>query len=228
MKKIFLSLLISTLFVMPVYGQATTSLENDNIIIESLNIESNEIEDWFKNIKIDEAFKNLILSSTSVKTRYCNATNVNIRTEPNTKCKIIDRLLLNTCVEVIAEYNGWSCITGESGIAFVKSDYLQEEMIKQIELGEFKITHYCCEKRKHICGTGTGITKSGTEVRPGIISVDPKVIPLGSKVIINGKEFTAEDTGGRIKGHKIDMAVATHEEAKELGIYHATVYLVLE
>lgn len=227
MKKLFLSLLISTLFVMPAYGQAMTSTGINDTLEVSNNITDEKIA-WFENIALDTEFKNLILFSDEAKPMYCNAVNVNIRTEPNTRSHIIDQLLLNTSVEVIAEYDGWSCITGESGIAFVKSDYLQNTEVEMVELGNFKITHYCCEKHKHICGTGTGITKMGTKVRPGVVSVDPNVIPLGSKVIINGKEYTAEDTGGWIKGNKIDMAVATHEQAKDLGVYYATVYLALE
>ena len=65
-------------------------------------------------------------------------------------------------------------------------------------------------------------------VHPGLISVDPNVIPLGSTVVIDGAEYQAEDTGGMIKGHKIDMAVETHEEALELGVYWADVYVVKE
>ena len=43
-------------------------------------------------------------------------------------------------------------------------------------------------------------------------------IPLGSTVIIDGIEYRkAEDTGGMIKGNKIDMAVETHHEALDLG-----------
>ena len=59
------------------------------------------------------------------------------------------------------------------------------------------------------------------------IAVDPSVIPLGSRVFIEGYGvFIAEDTGGAIKGNKIDIAVSTHERANELGVQYANVYLL--
>lgn len=211
---------------MPAYGQ------DDTIITTSYEINANEYSlerlSWFDNIEVTSEFKELILQSTDSKIMYSNGNKVNIRTEPNMDCDVIDQLLLNTSVEVIAEYDGWSCITGETGIGFVKSDFLQDNEIHQIELGRFKITHYCCEKYDHICGGGKGVTRLETPVRPGVISVDPKIIPLGSKVMINGKVYTAEDTGGRIKGNVIDMAVSTHQQALELGVYYAPVYLIVE
>jgi uncharacterized protein YabE (DUF348 family)/3D (Asp-Asp-Asp) domain-containing protein len=57
----------------------------------------------------------------------------------------------------------------------------------------------------------TGLTASGTRVRPGVIAVDPRVIPLGTRVYIEHMDGTpwgyaiAEDTGGAIKGNKIDI-----------------------
>lgn len=94
-------------------------------------------------------------------------------------------------------------------------------------LGSFRLSFYCtCEK---CCGAyATGLTKSGTTVTEGrTIAVDPKVIPLGSRVYIDGYGvFIAEDIGSAIKENKIDIAVGNHEQALKLGIDEATVYLV--
>lgn len=94
-------------------------------------------------------------------------------------------------------------------------------------LGSFRLSFYCsCEK---CCGAqSTGLTKSGTTVTEGrTIAVDPKVIPLGSRVYIDGYGvFIAEDVGSAIKENKIDIAVGNHEQALKLGIDEATVYLV--
>lgn len=94
-------------------------------------------------------------------------------------------------------------------------------------LGSFRLSFYCtCEK---CCGAyATGQTKSGTTVTEGrTIAVDPKVIPLGSRVYIDGYGvFIAEDIGSAIKENKIDIAVGNHEQALKLGIDEATVYLV--
>ncbi|MEN6413249.1 MAG: 3D domain-containing protein [Veillonellales bacterium] len=74
-------------------------------------------------------------------------------------------------------------------------------------------------------------TYSGTEVRPGIIAVDPKIIPLGSRVYIqypdgHGTYATAEDTGGAIKGNRIDIAKWSVGEAEDFGIQQVKVYIL--
>ena len=99
-----------------------------------------------------------------------------------------------------------------------------EDMYGQ-DLGEFKITYYCaCEI---CCDVETGITATGAPVVQGeTIAVDPRVIPYGTKVIINGHVFTAEDCGGAIKGNRIDIYVDDHATAQALGVNHYHVYLV--
>lgn len=157
-------------------------------------------------------------------TMYATGNDINIRMEPNTNCEVLRHTRLNERFEVLLELKGWSMVYKEGKIAYIKSEYLNREQTS-VYLGKFKISHYCCEKYKHICGTGSGKTATGIEVHPGLISVDPRVIPLGSVVVINGREYRAEDTGGMIKGNKIDLAVRTHQEALDLGVYYADVYL---
>lgn len=93
-------------------------------------------------------------------------------------------------------------------------------------LGTFTITHYCCERYPHICNAGAPYkTATGTTPHVGGCAVDPKKIPLGSYVKINGVVYHAEDTGGAIKGNRIDLVVATHKEALSKGTYKAQVFL---
>lgn len=92
-------------------------------------------------------------------------------------------------------------------------------------LGSFRITHYCnCYL---CCGSWAGgPTASGTIPTQGrTIAVDPSVIPLGTRVIINGQVYTAEDTGGAIVGNKIDVYVSNHALTTQYGVYYADVYL---
>ena len=70
---------------------------------------------------------------------------------------------------------------------------------------------YCCGKSNGITATGTIATAGRT------IAVDPKIIPLGSTVIINGREYIAEDTGGGIRGYKVDIFFDSHKEALQFG-----------
>ncbi|MEG6585397.1 3D domain-containing protein [Dendrosporobacter sp. 1207_IL3150] len=74
-------------------------------------------------------------------------------------------------------------------------------------------------------------THLGTQVRPGVIAVDPNVIPLGSSVYIEfpngqGMHAIAEDTGGAIKGNRIDIAKWSVSEAEDFGIQTAKVHIL--
>lgn len=62
------------------------------------------------------------------------------------------------------------------------------------------------------------ITASGTRAKAGrTIAVDKSVIPFGTEIIIDGKTYIAEDTGGAIKGNRIDIYFDNHDEALNFG-----------
>lgn len=98
------------------------------------------------------------------------------------------------------------------------------EVTQELEsLGTFKLTAYCpCPK---CCGEwADGITYTMTEATPGrTVAVDPKVIPLGSTVYINGSAYVAEDIGGAIKGNRIDVYFPDHKTALQFGVQYAEV-----
>lgn len=96
-----------------------------------------------------------------------------------------------------------------------------------VSLGEFTVSAYCsCER---CCNQwADGITASGLPAEPGIIAVDPNVISLGSYVMIDGVEYLAADTGGAIKGNRIDVFFPSHASALEYGVQSHEVYLVAE
>ena len=70
-------------------------------------------------------------------------------------------------------------------------------------------------------------TARGHRVSRGIIAVDPRVIPLGTRVYIPGYgEAVADDTGGAIKGNRIDIAFDTHREAINFGRQTIDIYII--
>ncbi len=92
-------------------------------------------------------------------------------------------------------------------------------------MGIFKTTGYCqCRS----CSAGWGrLTSTGTVASAGrTIAVDPRVIPYGTKVMINGNIYTAEDCGGGVRGDHIDIFFNTHSEARNQGVQYAEVFLV--
>lgn len=81
---------------------------------------------------------------------------------------------------------------------------------------------------------GYGITASGARAKRGTVAVDPRVIPLGTKLYI--KSLTpgvpdygfaiAQDTGGAIKGNKIDLFMNTVWECMQFGRRPVMVYIL--
>lgn len=98
-----------------------------------------------------------------------------------------------------------------------KCVFAPEEMQPTYTEKEMTITAYCpCVK---CCGKSDGITASGTKAKQGrTIAVDPRYIPYGTEVIIDGMgTYIAEDCGGAIKGNRIDVFFSSHEQALSFG-----------
>lgn len=92
-------------------------------------------------------------------------------------------------------------------------------------VGECTVTYYCpCEE---CCGRwADGLTATGLPAGPGIVAVDPEVVPLGSTVVIDGQRYLAADTG--VTGNHVDICLADHAAAVEAGVGSATVWIVCE
>lgn len=123
------------------------------------------------------------------------------------------------------------------GAVINRSVSAPSEYVKVIDM---KATAYClCEK---CCGKSEshpqyGVTRSGLKIVPGtgmkVIAVDPKVIPLGTTVYVEGLNGVADygyaiaaDTGGAIKNNKIDLYMETHDATMQWGIKNVRVYVV--
>lgn len=81
------------------------------------------------------------------------------------------------------------------------------------------------------CDGCSGVTATGVDLNanPGekVIAVDPDVIPLGSKVYVEGYGYaTADDTGGDIKGDRIDLFIPSEDEALDYGRQSVDVTIV--
>ncbi|WP_225445480.1 3D domain-containing protein [Paenibacillus arenosi] len=77
----------------------------------------------------------------------------------------------------------------------------------------------------------------GNPLKLGTVAVDPDVIPLGTKLFITGYQFkhlpegglvaTATDTGGKIKGNKVDIFLPlSQKEARKFGVQDVQVYVL--
>lgn len=90
-------------------------------------------------------------------------------------------------------------------------------------IGECTVTAYCpCSE---CCGRwADGLTATGLPAGPGIVVVDPEVIPLGSTVIIDGQRYLAADTG--VEGLHVDVCLTEHEDTVAFGVRTAAVWVV--
>jgi len=78
------------------------------------------------------------------------------------------------------------------------------------------------------CGRyATGRTATGMHAGHGIVAVDPRVIRLGTKLFVDGYgPCIAGDTGGAIKGNRIDLGFNTYLEALRFGRRLVKVYIL--
>ena len=85
-----------------------------------------------------------------------------------------------------------------------------------VSLGEYRISAYCpCEK---CCLKSDGITASGTQATAGRTAA-MNGVPFGTKIVIDGHEYTIEDRGGGLGSKIIDIYFDTHEEALNSGLW---------
>ncbi|MGB7069996.1 MAG: 3D domain-containing protein [Pyrinomonadaceae bacterium] len=84
--------------------------------------------------------------------------------------------------------------------------------------GVFTATAYCLRGR----------TASGAFVRNGIVAADPRVLRLGTRINLGGArsgQYLVADTGGAIKGRRLDIWMASCADARRFGRRNVTVEL---
>jgi len=98
---------------------------------------------------------------------------------------------------------------------------------KQIDMSATAYTADYVSTGKHPGNPYFGLTCTGTRAKVGTVAVDPKVIPLGTRLYIEGYGFaTAEDTGGAVKGNIIDLYMNSSKEVYSFGRQKRKVYIL--
>ena len=101
----------------------------------------------------------------------------------------------------------------EPDIAVVEKKKLDRVLVS---LGEYRISAYCpCEK---CCLKSDGITASGTQATAGRTAA-MNGVQFGTKIVIDGHEYTVEDRGGGLGSKIIDIYFDTHDEALNSGLW---------
>ena len=138
--------------------------------------------------------------------------------------------LIATQNDLMVETEKSAELNKDLDIANMTINDLKDEEYRLVYLGDYTITHYCCERYAHVCGGGYGITATGTEVTAGrTVAVDPSVIPYGTAMYVEGYGFrVAEDCGGGVNGKHIDVAVDTHANAIAMGTGTRGVWILVK
>lgn len=85
-------------------------------------------------------------------------------------------------------------------------------------ISEFTVTYYCPCKRCN--GSWGAIDRFGNPLKWGTVAADPKVLPMHTKIVIDGYDqvFEVLDTGSGVRGNHIDVFVpVSHSEALQMG-----------
>lgn len=141
--------------------------------------------------------------------------------------------LANTIVpKLYAEYESQVILEDNSNNNLTDIARIYEIIDNTISLKETKnnyLASYTMEATAYSgdIHTATGVPTKRDADGISTIAVDPTVIPLGSKVYIPEYGYAiASDTGGAIKGHKIDLFLNSEEECVNWGRQPVTLHLI--
>lgn len=186
---------------------------------------------------------NMVINLTSITEK------TNIKTEVipfQTETKDTAALNLGTERVVQEGVNGEVSITTKESYAgddLVSSEVLEKKEVKKVQnkivergtMNPNAIDGYSYAYALNVKATGytpydagcNGITATGRQATKGVVAVDPRIIPLGTKLYIPGYgQAIAADTGGAIKGNKIDLCYNSKNEAFGWGVRNVTVYVL--
>lgn len=164
---------------------------------------------------------NIFADSTGVVT----ASSLNVRKGPSTKYSRIGSLYKNKNVTILDESNGWYKINLNGKDGWVSKRYIKvggsSNSQSSNQSSSSSSEGQVVRTMSVVASAYTGYSTTSTGQKPvwGTIAVDPKIIPYGTKVYIPqfGRTFIANNTGGAIKGNKIDIFMNTKKECYNWG-----------
>lgn len=135
-------------------------------------------------------------------------------------CRIVRSLSLALALPVMGLAISAGPVGVHTAVASPQHSVLDEGEADALEISEgrsftARLTAYAHGSR----------TASGTPVRWGVVAVDPRVVPLGSRIRIEGFDnvFIAEDTGGGVQGNHVDIYFPDVNSAIRFGVQYRTV-----
>ena len=154
---------------------------------------------------------------------YHTTGNLNMRKGPGKKYKVIKTIPKGKNVTYKGKKGTWYKVSYSGKTGYVSKSYLSSGSIKKVSNSlSGKSMYVTSTAYTAYCKGCSGKTSIGINLRKNpykkVIAVDPKVIPLRKMVYVNGYGLAiAGDTGGAIKGHKIDVFMPTKKQANNWG-----------
>lgn len=174
--------------------------------------------------KDDQSYANRFagesISTVASKKTYKTTASLNARTGSGVKYRLKFTIPKGKTVTYLAKgKNGWAKVSYKGKTGYVNTKYLKtvkkvSDSGKSFYVTSTAYTAYCagCSGR-----TATGINLRANPSKK-VIAVDPKVIPLGTQVYVEGYGMAvAGDTGGAIRGKKIDVFMSSKSKALNWG-----------
>lgn len=164
---------------------------------------------------------NIFADSTGVVT----TSRLNVRKGPSTKYSRMGNLYKNKSVTILDSKGNWYKINFNGKEGWVSKNYIKvngnstSQNSSQNNSNNSQNNVVRTMKVEASAYTGYSTTSTGQKPVWGTIAVDPKVIPYGTKVYIPqfGRTFIANNTGGAIKGNKIDIFMNSKKECYNWG-----------
>lgn len=158
-------------------------------------------------------------------TGVVTASKLNVRKGPSTKYSRIGSFNKNKKITILGQSNNWYKVNLNGKEGWVSKKYVKvsgNSTSSSISQNSNSSSNNNVVRTVNVVATAyTGYSTTSTGQKPvwGTIAVDPKVIPYGTKVYIPqfGRTFIANNTGGAIKGNKIDIFMNTKKECYNWG-----------
>ncbi|MCT4794057.1 3D domain-containing protein [Exiguobacterium alkaliphilum] len=154
---------------------------------------------------------------------------LNVRAAAHVEGKVLGKINKGHQLERTGSKGAWIRVNYKGKTAWIATKYLRT--VKPVAKSSVKTYTMNASAYTPYCKGCSGKTALGWNVRTqkhNVVAVDPRVIPLGSKVqvYVGGKlmgTYTAADTGGAIKGNKIDILMYSQSAALKFGRKTVTV-----
>lgn len=173
-------------------------------------------------------------STTTKKYAESKVHGLNVRSSASAKGKVVGSLRKGDRVSYVKTQGNWTKVSYKGKSAYVAKRYVKvvnkASSTKKAVKVKRTLTMQASAYTPY-CRGCSGVTALGWDLRKtkrNVIAVDPRVIPLGTKVqLFVGNRFlgtyTAADTGGAIRGNKIDVVMYSQKEAIQFGRRTVTV-----